>query len=183
MKIIDKRGRKDYYDFLIGIYGEDPKLVFDRRSEYNYEPIKGKNSLYLCGKIYDIYFDGTRCYMGDDLKQFDTSDSYQRWRIGDYLFIDRVRYELLPIVDKKNLNRLNSTPILVSGVFGLVLNPLLSSMNLNGYISPEDIFLLVSNWISSEIDEMLKVNNNLTDIQKLENKGFDKKTSFRPNIK
>lgn len=183
MKIIDKRGRKDYYDFLVGIYGEDPKIVFDRRSEYNYEPMKGKNSLYLCGKVYDIYFDGNRCYIGDDIKQFDTSTSYQRWRSSDYIFIDRVRYELSPIFDKKGLNRINSTPILVSGTFGLVLNPLLSSLNLNNYISPDDIFLSVSSWISNEIDEKLKIINNLTDTQKLESKGFDKKTSFRPNIK
>lgn len=29
MKIIDKN--KDYYDFLMGVYGQDPKAVYDRR--------------------------------------------------------------------------------------------------------------------------------------------------------
>ena len=32
MKILTPRNNKDYYDYLTGIYGEDEKVVFDRRS-------------------------------------------------------------------------------------------------------------------------------------------------------
>lgn len=32
MKILTPRNNKDYYDYLTGIYGEDEKIVYDRRS-------------------------------------------------------------------------------------------------------------------------------------------------------
>ncbi len=31
MKIITPRGNKDYYDYLVGLFGEDEKVVYDRR--------------------------------------------------------------------------------------------------------------------------------------------------------
>ncbi len=31
MKILTPRNNKDYYDYLTGIYGEDEKIVYDRR--------------------------------------------------------------------------------------------------------------------------------------------------------
>lgn len=36
MKIISKH--KDFYDYLVGIYGEDEKLVFDRRQKFDERP-------------------------------------------------------------------------------------------------------------------------------------------------
>lgn len=40
MKIITPRGNKDYYDYLVGIYGEDEKVVYDRRQ---YNVLSGSN--------------------------------------------------------------------------------------------------------------------------------------------
>ena len=62
MKIISKH--KDYYDYIVGIYGEDPNLVYDRRvrnikrfdvivdSPRVLTPIK----FFICGLIYNVYY-------------------------------------------------------------------------------------------------------------------------------
>lgn len=42
MKIITPRGNKDYYDYLVGIYGEDERVVYDRRQ---YNVLSGSNSM------------------------------------------------------------------------------------------------------------------------------------------
>ncbi len=189
MKIIDKR--KDYYDFLVGIYGEDPKIILDRRTDCNFEPTIGKNILYFCGDIIDIYFDGQNCYLGEDLEKFSEevtySKKYSKWYGDkynkDYVTINRTRYDIESTKDDKDLNSINKCPTLVYSLGKLYRSPLLSSLNFNSYMSPENTFLKISSWLSSEIDKEFIINDNLTDTQKLENKGFDKKKSFRPNMK
>lgn len=42
MKIITPRSNKDYYDYLVGIYGEDEKVVYDRRQ---YNVLSGRDSI------------------------------------------------------------------------------------------------------------------------------------------
>ena len=56
MKIISKY--KDYYDYLVGTYGEDPKLILDRREGFilSKDSTECKYQLYICGKIIDIYY-------------------------------------------------------------------------------------------------------------------------------
>lgn len=190
MKIIDKR--KDYYDFLVGIYGEDPKIILDRRSDYNFEPTVGKNVLYFCGQIIDIYFDGKICHIGEDLRKFDNtktySKKYEKWfgprRYRDSIYIDKSSYYISPRKDDKEINSKNRCPIIIVGTFGkLCKYPLLSNLDFSKYMTPEDTFLSISNWLASEIDKDLIIKDNLSDTQKLENKGFDKKKSFRPNMK
>lgn len=42
MKIITPRGNKDYYDYLVGIFGEDEKVVYDRRQ---FNVLSGSDSI------------------------------------------------------------------------------------------------------------------------------------------
>ena len=42
---------------------------------------------------------------------------------------------------------------------------------------------MLSSWLSQKITEAENIVDNRDDIQKLESKGFNKKCSFRPNMK
>jgi hypothetical protein len=57
-------------------------------------------------------------------------------------------------------------------------NVRLSDFGLGQIVSPHDIYIAISNFISRE----KPVIDNRTDVQKIVGKGFDKKTSFR-NVK
>jgi len=61
--------------------------------------------------------------------------------------------------------------------------PNLSKLNLASFIPAEEIYQWLITWLAEQVDSEQGRNDSLSDIQKLENKGFDKITSFRPNIK
>ncbi len=207
MKIISKNGQKDFYDYLIGIYGEDPKIVLDRRDSKNYNTTsKGIKRLYFCGIVYDIYFDGKQFYYLDDLKKFDSTNfkyklKYKRWGFLDnknsnYVHIKdeysnrATLYHTVPYFDDKNLNEINNCPIIIVDYtqgYGpnssLFKYPNLGYLNFKSVMSASDTFIAINNWLSNQIDKTLEVKDNLTDLEKIQNKGFDKKSSFRPKIK
>ena len=60
----------------------------------------------------------------------------------------------------------------------MALNVKLSDFGIGQIISPHDIYIAISNFLSRE----KPVIDKRTDIQKIVGKGFDKKTSFR-NVK
>jgi hypothetical protein len=57
----------------------------------------------------------------------------------------------------------------------MVKNVRLSDFGIGQIISPNDMYIMISNFISRE----KVIIDNRTDIQKIVSKGFDKKTSFR----
>lgn len=77
MKIISPY--KDYYDYLIGIYGEDPLIVLDRRNHkqpdwtfnhrrgYITEPISTKYTLFIAGWIVDFIHYSDKFYFGEEV--------------------------------------------------------------------------------------------------------------------
>lgn len=54
MKIISKY--KDYYDYLVGIYEIDEKLVLDR-TKFDVPSYSNVVTFYICGKCIDGYYD------------------------------------------------------------------------------------------------------------------------------
>ena len=60
------------------------------------------------------------------------------------------------------------------------LFPKLSDLKFANVINPEQMYIDVYNWLSKR-NEFNHIDNR-NDVQKLESKGFDKKTSFR-NVK
>ena len=54
MKILCKRGEKDYYDYLVSEMGMDEKVVYDRRSSTVIGPYEYYNFDYPCE--YDVFF-------------------------------------------------------------------------------------------------------------------------------
>lgn len=77
MKIISKY--RDFYDYLSGIYGEDPLIVLDRRSsdpKIMFSPDTSyKLRLYIGGHLVEGWYTGGQFYYGHDIEQFRISDS------------------------------------------------------------------------------------------------------------
>lgn len=85
MKIISKY--KDYYDYLIGVYGEDPLLMLDRRSYNKIEYYE--DGIYLLN-IGNVSLEGI-CqnnvfYWGRNLKKFhnELAVNYSSWRFSTF---------------------------------------------------------------------------------------------------
>ena len=79
MKIISPY--KDYYDYLTGIYGEDPLVILDRRNHqqpnwrfnhqhgYINEPESSKYTLFIGGWLIDFIHYGDKFYYGEEILQ------------------------------------------------------------------------------------------------------------------
>jgi hypothetical protein len=197
MKII---GIKDYYDYLIGIYGIDPKVVLDRRTpdpQYKFISVGTCDifRLYICGRqIEGVYFKD-KFYYGDDLAKVGEvaglswrkpSDTTKRYYINSN--ISRLshadRYVNAEIIkDTRELNKKEDCPILLEINNSQYYHyPILSNMELQKFIPAETIYNWLVDWISDKNEEKENQQISITDTQKLEAKGFNKKTSFR-NIK
>lgn len=202
MKIISKY--KDYYDYLSGIWGEDPKLILDRREfktkEFYYRP--EKITLYICDKIVEGFWDGENFYFGESLSKFGeikiahwpswshrgehNGERYVAFDHKDGLNMARFTIYIDPIKDDKSTNKVEKCPILMyHGFFDekYLRYPVLSKLNVGSVLPPETIYQMLVDWLSERNNEAEKRPDNQTDLQKLVSKGFDKKESFRPNIK
>lgn len=203
MKIVSKY--KDYYDYLSGIWGEDPKLVLDRREFthpefYSHHPVV--IGLYICGKYIQGFWDGEQFYFGESLSKFGEIHKPHKWYFsrsehekGRYVTFEfqashpmarNERHTVLvePVEDYKNHNLKENCPILMyKGYNSFHRFPVLSRLNVNSILKPEVIYQMLVDWYSERNNEAEKRPDNQTDVQKLISKGFDKKESFRPKMK
>ena len=195
MKIISKY--KDYYDYLQGIYGVDPKLVLDRRNFHNYE-LHGtprKIELCICGIVYEGWFDGTKVHYGKELTKFGKYRKYVSWNSDNE---SRREVEIdngcnrwnwddvatVPYNDPYKLNERDETPILIKHDERIdVCYPNLSKLNFAKVIPAEEMFIKLSDWLSQQITKSESVTDTRTEHQRIESRGFDKKRSFRPKMK
>ena len=202
MSIISKY--KDYYDYLQGIYGIDEKLILDRRSYIGlpYTPSSQKLIFYIAGYIIEGYWDEdvNICTFGTDLVKFDrhtnkcyipplrTNRDYSKsiwlhgkqfgWLYGgDWYYTNLVK-------DVNNTNEQENCPILLkswsNGRF--IKYPILKDFNLPSYISAEKMYNMLSEWLSNQITKREQISE-MSDVLKIESKGFDTKRSFRPKMK
>ena len=198
MKIISKY--KDYYDYLMGIYGVDEKIVLDR-TEFGVPLYSNVVRFYICGKRLDGYFDSTenRFYFGDDLvAKFPKRErKVSKWLRRFYAnrredltersvsiprpssFSHLLAYPDLAL-DLDRVNEKNNCPIMCSG---LSLNefirfPKLEETGISKILPPQEIYLMLCEWLAPKDD----ITDNRTDVEKLLSAGFDKKSSFR-NVK
>lgn len=206
MKIISKY--KDYYDYLSGIWGEDPKLVLDRRDFEQPEFFAHHPQIvviYICGKIIEGFWDGESFYFGESLSKFGeiklprkewyfSPRHEQRVRYVSFEFTpdvplartERYNVNVEPADDFRGINLKQNCPILMVNRYGSDKYhrfPILSKMNVGSILKPEVIYQMLVDWYSERNNELEKRPDNQTDIQKLISKGFDKKESFRPKIK
>lgn len=205
MKIISKY--KDYYDYLSGIWGEDPKLVLDRR-EFKHPEFFPSHpeviQLYICGNLIEGFWDGETFYYGESLSKFGEIQKPHSWYFSrsehekgkyvsfdfqaDYPLARKERFQVLvePVIDYRKRNIKEKCPILMVNRYvreGYYNFPVLSKMNVGSILKPEVIYQMLVDWYSERNNEAEKRPDNQTDLQKLVSKGFDKKESFRPNIK
>lgn len=195
MKIISNY--KDYYDFLQGIYGIDPKVVYERicltgsDSEWHkagmyrpqYMAIKDYDRfefapIAICGRIYCVYIHNKKFYFGDNHEALDRL-RYKILRDDRNMFSDALYYSKYHL-QTTDINEQENCPICLlgygwrSGFYASVKNIRLSDFGINQILSPNDMYIMISNFISRE----KPIVDKRTDIEKLTSKGFDKKTSF-----
>ena len=196
MKILSKY--KDYYDYLSGVWGEDPKLILDRRKGYP-KPIGEKYqfqldqsykiTLIICGRLIEGYRYQNKIYYGEELRQFANTEN-SRWNNIKYPHItihDGLRnwyskdntYTLEPVEGYDEINQKYNCPILKKKGSDYIEYPKLEELDLASFIKAETIYKWLSEYLARELDNNLEKISDLTDVQKLENKGFDKVISFR----
>lgn len=203
VKILSKY--KDYYDYLSGIWGVDPKLVLDRR-EFKHPEFFAHHpeviQLYVCGKLIEGFWDGENFYFGEALSKFGEIKKPHSWffsraehgkgRYVEFYFQPNTniplarneRYQILveSVDDYKKYNLAQNCPILMNNRYsrdGFYRYPILSKMNVSSILKPEVIYQMLVDWFSERNNELEKRPDNQTDVQKLVSKGFDKKHSFR----
>lgn len=198
MLIIDKR--KDYYDYLTGIYGIDKKLVLDRRIvRYPYLSYSTAFSICICGIKYSGYYDGKSYYYGEDLIPLGKFIPISKWNNSARVVINPRKgllgtqyVEITPskLSPKYNLNEIHNCPIVLCEGSNITLNPNyhfnfpnLKDFNFASVIPAEELFKQLTDWLSSKITEQELINDTRSDAQKANDKGFDPKRSFRPKIK
>ena len=224
MKIISKF--KDFYDYKVVKYGVDEKLVYNRKTYYDYykilhiniltdengrvsvedfnknlkENIKyfkhnNHNKVLIIGeKIYRYwaYYTDTKEIIFNDGKKFEFfitfndiwNDlfSYDRKRFLSYLNTPKddilfnepmILIEYVGKVDKKTIRYPNS-------IYKITCNPNLSQMGI--YFDEDFIWQSLVEFLSNKRSEK-EIIPEVSNENKILSKGFDLKTSFRPNMK
>ena len=204
MYIVDKN--RDYYDYLSHIYGLDKGIIFDRRGSINITDKDIYNILYVnyrykrdhfilleVGNVqyliqvfnfkYKITFYGTE-FISYSMKMmyifknnthyFDIPMSIRRVQVKYYYGKD---WKKKKYVLNDNFNDI----VIIKNDKPLKL-PILSKTKITSLIDAHDIWNELQIYISS-LDNDKDVSIPMTDIEKAELHGFDKKFSFRHPVK
>jgi len=206
MKIICKRGEKDYYDYLQNTYGIDELVVYDRRKSF---PIDLSN--FYIGNGLDLLFKKEKDF--NDTKRklvrgcwgksaMEGRIFYFILEIGYYHYYFKVeRYiddngKLIlepSLSEKKKIEknkRLSNTPISICTSCSVwcgdvridrekkvVENPILKNTYIPKFIEAKEIWNNVYEYLSSLRDK--EIVDGRTNDEHIESHGFDKKISFR----
>ena len=200
MLILDKK--RDYYDYLVGIYGRDEKRILDRRDGYHTEFPQSYLRFYIAGYVIEgLYVDG-KFYYGQTLNKFKFDKTNRRiWFSKHYNrnydksieveFKGPVWHQewiyLEPIIDKKELNFRFDCPILLDlqptwKDKKVVKFPLLKDYGINKFIDAETMYTWIETWLGKRIT-LKEQFPELSNEDKISSKGMSNKTSFRPKIK
>lgn len=206
MKIISKY--KDYYDYLVGIYGQDDKVIYDRRSP---NPFHKGFALYscvleffICNKKYTVFswknhfyqtFDELSILCKDEkfLKYFNLSPIpyvYIRGREKNTKceFPSHWHHYDRSMEDRYNrwncsttVNKKERSPVLVE-YFGYKI-PILKDFNFPSFIPADTLYKDISAFLGWLVDNPPVETDLQTNKEKIVSHGFDLKKSFRPNMK
>ena len=205
MKIISKY--KDYYDYLQGIYGVDDKLLLDRRNgtAKDFSHHTGKHVLVICGKVLEYVCFENNYYFNEDIAQFNEAkvlhDSYL-WKNETrpkpkYLVnpninpekhwnFDKIYYPTLSEDVHKiypGLEVVSKTcPIFIYHENSRTIQcefPSLLELGINKQIEAKDMWIMLSEWLSTRVTEKEPVVPVGDDKVRILSAGFDLKTSFR----
>ena len=205
MKIISKY--KDYYDYLVGIYGEDPLAVFDRRYDVIQKPSIFSDEyvpyeIAIAGKIFKIYqYRDKFYYTPEELFKLNTLllEDNKRPLIANYHRYDKKEitiksFERFKEIDEENsitdINYLLRKPILMKDHFGTLIHIdkfrnetkwsviRLEDFHLNKYVPASAVFTEISGFLLW-LNDNPEIPNNQTNNEKIVTHGFDLKHSFR----
>jgi hypothetical protein len=248
MKILSSY--KDYYDYLVGIIGEDPILVLDRRdhqqpdfvqyleenpidiedrpimSQQDAKEVK-KYQLYIGNYLVEFVVYNHKIYYGEQIKNIPHYSIIEGKTMRPY-YVDSIEnsygmkfsqlvecgyFEIgfLENVYGSKRQRVNSFSILSKpvktkrpkdlpddivialgkhganytniGYCGICHYPKLSDLSLGKMVKPEEVYQMIVDYLSEQKSKAEQHIDLRTNVQKIEGKGFDKKTSFRPNMK
>ena len=215
MKLISK-GKKDYYDYLTGVYGIDEDVVYDRSESHVF-----RNGTYwdpewfdTSKRIDDIHLRPVKKYrqkkgafgrgefvtvMEGRVSELILEVGYNRYRFEINRYLDdndnvKIDVRLLETaITKKKF--IDDVPVIITGIgnvstyrqlanmelnhlrYNIYKNPIMMYTWIPKFIPADEMYNLIYNYLISIKDK--KIEDNRTDVQKLESKGFDKKTSFR----
>lgn len=180
MKIICKV--KDYYDYLTGIYGIDEQIIYDRRDcdvPTHPEIIKGMklNHWSSLDKLDEHYVleVGYHQY----LFKINREGEFAKWELLKRFTVGKKIADAPIALIRVSYMKYHGNDDLKYG--SVCTNPILKDTWIPSCIPAQEIYELVYEYLISEREP--NINDNRTDIQKLESKGFDKKISFRHPIK
>jgi hypothetical protein len=174
MKIIG--GKRDYFDYLVGYYGFDDHLVWDRR---NTEPLDYKWNdrflFFICGEVIPVIKKGRHFI-------FDANDS----RLTNSWKNQFEKEWMLKWKGKKTkINEKLRQPALCSNSWREDKDyfiPCLADFGFGGYIEAHEMYERIYAFLGWLKDHPAPPDNQ-TDKEKIVSHGFSPKTSFRPNIK
>lgn len=187
MKIIDNR--KDYYDHISNIRGFDEKIIFDRRNGVVVE----NSDLMRNNKRLDSYWlleVGFFQYIIKPMRNrglvlIHTKDSNKNYS-GYPVFLCRVTYlhstegisNLDDIIITADIPACLTDQVTDNWIFRVFAkNPILKNSGINKIVPAEDMWQNIYNFLLNQTGQ--NIQDNRTDVQKLESFGFDKKSSFR----
>jgi hypothetical protein len=205
MYIIDKN--KDYYDYFSHIYGIDKKIVYNRRGSKDIYNIKFAK---ICYK-YHLSYKGIEHILLEigykqyifQLSKFKTIESHQCTIVNDYeielvkTYSDHKHYFDSPVSlhgvtiksiwgfkYNENIRYLLDRPYseAIVRTYKEINNPILANTKITSFLEALTVWIEIQTYISS-LDNDKDVDLNMSDVEKAEIHGFDKKTSFRNPIK
>ena len=213
MKILNG-GKKDYYDYLSGLYGIDEDIVYDRTDGHVFRQFSAGEEYFIKEKMYndkpkqevrgmhyedDKYVFGTYYRGIDYMIVIEVGFTQYLYKIERYLD-ENSKVELnIRLIWKKNVTEKKSTaPVSLIPVEYYqfyrdkepkiqkyrmdqeIKNPIFEKTWVPSFLPAEEMYNEIYNYLIAIREP--KIEDNRNDIQKLESKGFDKKTSFRNPI-
>jgi pentatricopeptide repeat protein len=177
MKILSKW--KDYYDFMVGKYGMDPLLLYDRRNKGDlvlpFKDHRAEKTVYyiaVCDMVFRAYCRNGKFLYGSKAFVQMVEDRLHTWddKPDDMPLPDGV----LVGFTLSNVNRRFDCPVVVSTSYGFpekwtMQNPKLSLFDFGKVVTPEKMWMLVSEFLSRE----KHMGDSRTDKMKKEARGFD----------
>lgn len=191
MKIISKH--KDYYDYYKGILGEDPILIYDRRKEHivTFTPNETHHryrwmaagvhihKFHICNEVYVLYEYEGKLYYASSKEEMAELNRIKP-NSGAYYINRALPFAKIYTQKNKQLRE----PVLYSQRYYNSNDvdentiPILDTFSFARIVPALEMWTKISNFLGWLKDHP-PIESNLTDLEKLDSYGFDRKKSFR----
>lgn len=183
MKIISKV--KDYYDYLVGIRGIDEDVVYDRRNCFVFNEFS-HGAFLKGGKIGHTFFPIYHCVLEVGYIHYLFSLVPTNGTV-DVKLVKRFKVEKkksnspISFINVRYNGKSSEIEYCTNRLDNILENPILKNTWVPTFISADDLYDDLYDYLISIREP--RIIDDRTDVEKLESKGFDRKTSFRHPIK